>query len=69
LRMTHSFMHLTVDEAVEFSRKVGAEHTWLIHTSHELEYETVNAYLPQNVRMAYDGLSLQFHGEVADGLS
>jgi phosphoribosyl 1,2-cyclic phosphate phosphodiesterase len=60
-------MHLTVDEAVEFSKKVGAHKTWLIHTSHELDYEKTNTYLPDNVRMAYDGLSLPFHIEVNDG--
>jgi phosphoribosyl 1,2-cyclic phosphate phosphodiesterase len=59
LRFTASPVHLTVDEAVEFSRRCGAENTWLTHISHELEHEHVNAYLPNNVRMAYDGLVLE----------
>lgn len=69
LRFTHSPMHLTIDEAVDFSRRVGAAHTWIIHTSHELDYEKTNAYLPENVRMAYDGLIIHFHAEGSDGHS
>lgn len=68
LRFTPSHIHLTVDEAVEFAEKVGAKHTWLIHTSHDLDYEKTNAYLPENVRMAYDGLTIHFHAEVTDGI-
>lgn len=58
LRFSTSPMHLNVDEAVDFSKKVGAKHTWLIHCAHEMEYQKVNAYLPENVRLAYDGLSI-----------
>lgn len=60
LRLTPSHLHLTVDEALEFSRKVGAQKTYLTHIAHELDHESGNAYLPDNVRLAYDGLSLQF---------
>jgi len=60
LRFTPSHMHLTVDEAVDFANKVGAKHTWLTHLAHELEYEKTNYYLPSAVRLAYDGLELNF---------
>ena len=60
LRFSASHLHLSVDEAIEFSRKVGAKQTWLTHIAHELEHETGNAYLPDNIRLAYDGLTLQF---------
>lgn len=61
LRYTPSHLHFTVDEAVDFARKVGAQQTWLTHLSHDLEHEHTNAYLPENVRLAYDGLVIPFH--------
>lgn len=60
LRFPVSHMHFTVDQAVDFAKKVGAAETYLIHTSHELDYEKTNAYLPENIRMAYDGLVIPF---------
>lgn len=60
LRYTPSPLHFSVDEAIEFSKKVGAKMTWLIHIAHELDHEKTNTYLPENVRMAYDGLEIDF---------
>jgi phosphoribosyl 1,2-cyclic phosphate phosphodiesterase len=56
LRFSPTPLHFSVDEAVDFSRRVGAERTWLVHIAHELDHEKINAYLPPNVRLAYDGL-------------
>ncbi|MEM1282845.1 MAG: MBL fold metallo-hydrolase [Chlamydiota bacterium] len=63
LRFTPSHIHLTVDEAVEFAHQVGAKKTWLTHIAHELQHEHANAYLPPDVRVAYDGLELDIMGE------
>ncbi len=60
LRFTPSWMHLMVDEAVEFSKKVNAKQTYFTHIAHELDHEKTNAYLPSNIRMAYDGLVINF---------
>lgn len=60
LRHSFSPLHLTVDEAVAFAERCGAEQTYLTHISHELDHEKTEAYLPPNVRMAYDGLELMF---------
>lgn len=60
LRHGPSYMHLTVEEAVDFSRKVGASQTWLTHIAHELDHEETNRNLPSNVRLAYDGLTITF---------
>lgn len=63
LRETHSAMHFTVDEAIEFSKKTGAKRTYFTHIAHELDHEKANALLPANIQMAYDGLELTFHVE------
>lgn len=60
LRFEPSPFHLGIDEAVDFSRRMGASSTWLTHIAHELDHEATNAYLPPNVRMAYDGLEIYF---------
>lgn len=60
LRFTHSLVHFSVDEAIDFSKRVGAKQTWLTHIAHELDHEKTTAYLPSNVHMAYDGLEIEF---------
>jgi phosphoribosyl 1,2-cyclic phosphate phosphodiesterase len=60
LRYTDSVMHLSVDEAVAFSKKVGAKKTWFTHISHALDHEKTNAYLPEGVELSYDGLIIDF---------
>jgi phosphoribosyl 1,2-cyclic phosphate phosphodiesterase len=60
LRETPSHAHLTLDEAIEFSRKVGAKETWFSHISHDLDHEKTNRRLPEGVELAYDGLEVSF---------
>jgi phosphoribosyl 1,2-cyclic phosphate phosphodiesterase len=60
LRFERTPFHLGIDDAVEIAKRIGSEHTWLTHISHELDHEATNAYLPANVRMSYDGLELTF---------
>lgn len=60
LRFDLSAFHFGIEEAIAFANRVGASHTWLTHIAHELEHEATNDYLPPNVRMAYDGLKLNF---------
>lgn len=60
LRHTPSAFHFSIDEAVAFATRVGAEQTWLTHIAHELDHEKTNSCLPSHVRMAYDGLELSF---------
>ncbi len=66
LRFPSSHMHFSVDEAIDFAGRVGARQTWLTHISHELDYDKTNAYLPDNIRMAYDGLKLEFQTDNAN---
>lgn len=60
LRESESYVHFNLADAVNFSKKVGAEKTFLTHLAHELDYEEANAKLPLNVRLGYDGLKLDF---------
>lgn len=60
LRSTPTLMHFSIDEAVAFARKVGAEMTYLTHIAHDLEHHATNAMLPPDIRLSYDGLEISF---------
>jgi phosphoribosyl 1,2-cyclic phosphate phosphodiesterase len=64
LRFQRTKMHFSVDDAIDFAKKVGSEKTWLMHVSHELEHEAGNAYLPEGIEIAYDGLQLEFEADI-----
>ena len=53
--------HQSVDDAVEFSRKVGAEKTWLVHSCHDIGlHAEVNKKLPAEIQLAFDGQEIFF---------
>jgi phosphoribosyl 1,2-cyclic phosphate phosphodiesterase len=60
LRYTPSPLHFSVDEAIDFANQLKVEKVWLTHISHELEHHQTNAYLPPHMRLAYDGLEIDF---------
>lgn len=50
--------HQLVHEAIDFSQKIGAEKTYLIHMTHQIGlHKEISKKLPHNVEFAYDGLS------------
>ncbi len=52
--------HFTIFEAVDVAQQVGARETWLIHLTHDVDHDEVEARLPAGIHLAYDGLKLQF---------
>lgn len=50
--------HATVEQALGWARRAGARHTWLTHIAHELGHKETNRTLPDNVKLAYDGLTI-----------
>lgn len=51
--------HFTFDEAIEFALKINADKTYFTHISHKLgTYEEISKELPQNIYLAYDGLTI-----------
>ena len=60
LRFEHSKVQMNVDEAVAFIQAVNAKKSYLMHMSHELEYEKLKALLPGTIEPAYDGLKISF---------
>lgn len=47
--------HFSLDEALEFSRKVKPRQTWFTHMAHKLEHFATNAALPPEAQLLRDG--------------
>ena len=61
LRYMPSEVHFSIEEAIAFSRKVGAKRTFFTHIAHDLEHDETNQKLPNDMRLAHDGLELKFN--------
>lgn len=57
LRRTEHISHFTLDEAIALAKELEVEKTYLTHLSHQMgKHHDVQTELPENVRIAYDGL-------------
>lgn len=52
--------HFTISEAIEATAGIASRETYLIHLSHDVDHDVVEATLPPNFHLAYDGLVLDF---------
>jgi phosphoribosyl 1,2-cyclic phosphate phosphodiesterase len=51
--------HMSIPEALEVAREIGAKQTWLTHLTHLNDHATTEAELPAGIRLSYDGLRLR----------
>ncbi|MFQ5550858.1 MAG: MBL fold metallo-hydrolase, partial [Gemmatimonadales bacterium] len=51
--------HLSIPEAIELARVVGAKSTYLTHLTHSYAHADLSAKLPEGVEPAYDGLCVE----------
>ena len=59
LRYRNHPTHLTIEEAIEIADKLETKRTWLTHIAHDVKHEECEKSLPENVRLAYDGLCIE----------
>lgn len=53
--------HMNLEESLAFVEKLAPERAWLTHVSHQMGLAAaVNATLPPNVQLAYDGLIIEW---------
>jgi phosphoribosyl 1,2-cyclic phosphate phosphodiesterase len=64
LRHAPHATHMSLDEAVDVAKRVGARKTWFTHMCHDLEHVATNAELPADVRLLYDGLAFEVSSHV-----
>ncbi|MCB0513456.1 MAG: MBL fold metallo-hydrolase [Bacteroidetes bacterium] len=59
LRREPHYSHFSLSEAIELAQKIKAKQTYFTHISHHLGlYQEVNQELPENIQLAYDGLTI-----------
>lgn len=61
LRQSTSPMHMSLDEAIAFSKKIQAKKTYFTHMAHEIDYERDSKLLPNGIEFSYDGLEIPFN--------
>lgn len=55
LRVRPHPTHLSLSQALEVIDELGPRRALLVHMTHDLDHRTINATLPEHVRLAYDG--------------
>ncbi len=51
--------HFSIEEAIDVSRRLGAETTYLTHLAHRTMHAELEAGLPDGVQAAFDGLAIE----------
>lgn len=52
--------HLTWDSSLESLSRIGAKQSYLTHVCHDIDHDTAEAALPPDIRVAYDGLTVEW---------
>jgi phosphoribosyl 1,2-cyclic phosphate phosphodiesterase len=60
LRLTTHPTHFNLAEALHAAEASGAQRVWFTHLSHELAHADLEAGLPPHIRVAWDGLTLEW---------
>jgi phosphoribosyl 1,2-cyclic phosphate phosphodiesterase len=58
LRYEPHHTHMNLEQSLANANLIRAQNTYLIHMTHELEYEDLSNQLPPSVHVAFDGLRL-----------
>jgi len=51
--------HFSFDEAVAAARRIGARETYFVHMTHAVRHAEADARLPDDIHLAYDGLTVE----------
>jgi len=52
--------HSTIDNSIRIAEELGAKRVFFTHICHDLPHQETNAALPPHVRLAHDGMKLEF---------
>jgi len=58
LRHKPHFTHINLEQSLDYASQIKANSTYLIHMTHELEYASLSAQMPENVYVGYDGMKI-----------
>jgi phosphoribosyl 1,2-cyclic phosphate phosphodiesterase len=68
LRLTAHPTHFTVAEACALVETLQPRRALLVHMTHDLDHDAINATLPENIRLAHDGQVVEIAEEDYDSL-
>ena len=51
--------HFTVEESIKIANKLKANSTYFTHIAHQISHSELSKRLPQNIHLAYDGLTFE----------
>jgi len=58
LRIKEHHTHINLEQSLIFANRIKAKKTYLIHMTHDLEYEALKKELPDYIDVGYDGLKI-----------
>lgn len=58
LRYKPHYTHINLEQSLAYASHIKARNTYLIHMTHEMEFDSLSQQLPPSVHVAYDGLKL-----------
>ena len=58
LRLKEHHTHINLEQSLIFANRIKATKTYLIHMTHDLEYEALKKELPEHIDVGYDGLKI-----------
>ena len=53
--------HINIEQSLDYIGRINAKQSYMIHMTHDLEYEALMSRLPNNVLAGFDGLKLSFN--------
>lgn len=59
LRSKPHYTHIHLEQSLMYASQIGANKTYMIHMTHEFEYQALSKQLPDNVLVGYDGLRIE----------
>jgi len=60
LRYKPHYTHINLEQSLAYASHINAERTYLIHMTHDMEYQALGQLLPPKVYVGYDGLKVNF---------
>lgn len=52
--------HINLEQSLTYAGHIKAKQTYLIHMTHEMEFNTLSQHLPPSIKVGFDGLRLNF---------
>lgn len=51
--------HFSIPQAIQVARDLAPRQTFFTHLTHDVDYSTTNAELPEGIQLGYDGLTFE----------